>query len=67
MKRKIEKPFLLVLAENSMDEFSKDKAEAFKQLQTNLSVVPIPSGYHFLPITNPIQVANTLKKHILAN
>lgn len=67
LKREIEKPFLLVLAEHSMDEFSKDKVEAFKQLHKNLSVIQIPKGYHFLPITNPIQVATTFKKHILAN
>ncbi|MFC4023264.1 hypothetical protein ACFOUV_05445 [Oceanobacillus longus] len=62
LKQKMEKPFSLLLAEHSMDEFSKEKVEVFKQLHTNLSVIPIPSGYHFLPITNPIQVANTLRK-----
>ncbi|MBP1916312.1 hypothetical protein [Lederbergia galactosidilytica] len=49
-----------------MDEFSKEKVEEFKQLHFNLSVITIPNGYHFLPITNPIQIANAFKKHILA-
>lgn len=65
LKQEIEKPFLLVLAEHSMDEFSKEKVEGFKQLHTNLSVITISGGYHFLPITNPMQVANALKEHIL--
>lgn len=65
LKQKIEKPFLLLLAEHSMDEFSKEKVEEFKQLHFNLSVITIPNGYHFLPITNPIQIANAFKKHIL--
>lgn len=66
LKQKIEKPFLLLLAEDSMDEFSKDKIEAFKQLHTNLSVIRIPNGYHFLPITNSVQVANVLIEHIFS-
>ncbi|WP_156914163.1 hypothetical protein [Paucisalibacillus globulus] len=49
-----------------MDDFSKEKVEAFKKTQMNLSVTLIPNGHHFLPITNPIQVANTLKKHLTA-
>lgn len=66
LNSKIKKPFLLVLAEDGMNEFSKGKIEAFKQLHTNLSVVRIPNGYHFLPITNGVQVANILNEHIFS-
>lgn len=66
LKKKVDKPFLLILAEHSMDDFSKEKVKAYKKTHTNLLVTLISNGYHFLPITNPIQVANTLNKYIPA-
>ncbi len=67
LKQKIEKPFLLILAEQSIDEYSKEKVHVFKNLHPNLSVNLIPDGYHFLPITNPLQVANILKETYASN
>lgn len=64
LKQKIDKPFLLIVAEQSMDDFSKEKVKVYQKLHTNLSVTVISKGHHFLPITNPIQVANTLKEKL---
>lgn len=66
LKQRVEKPFLLLVAEQSMDDFSKEKVKAYKKTHTNLSVILISNGHHFLPITKPIQVADTLKKHLTA-
>jgi pimeloyl-ACP methyl ester carboxylesterase len=62
LKQRVEKPFLLIVAEQSMDDFSKEKVKAYQKLHTNLSVTVISNGHHFLPITNPIQVANTYRE-----
>lgn len=63
LNKKIEKPLLLLLAEHSMDEFSKEKVKDFKKIHTDSSVILVPNGYHFLPITNTLQVANILKEN----
>lgn len=55
-------PLLLLLAEETMDEFSLEKMQLFKNAHPQASVKVIEGGYHFLPITNPWEVAAAMKE-----
>ncbi|GGA90590.1 alpha/beta fold hydrolase [Ornithinibacillus halotolerans] len=61
LKQKVDKPFLLLVAEHSLDDFSNGKVEEFKKVHSDQAVKIISNGHHFLPITNPVEVANILK------
>src|SRR5699024_867399 len=63
LKKRIEKPLFLLLAEHSLDDFNKEKVKSFRELHADSSVILVPNGHHFLPITNSLQVANILKEN----
>jgi pimeloyl-ACP methyl ester carboxylesterase len=55
-------PLSLLVAEESMDEFSREKTQVFKSAFPQAVVKVIPNGYHFLPITNSAEVAKAMKE-----
>ena len=50
-----------MIAENNLDEFSKKKLEDFKMNHPTAKVKVIQNGYHYLPLTNPREVAAFLQ------
>ncbi|MEK5490775.1 alpha/beta hydrolase [Paenibacillus sp. FSL R7-0297] len=57
LKQAADIPLILLLAEESMDEFSLEKMQLFKVAHPDADVKIIGNGYHFLPITNAADVA----------
>ncbi|WNS42912.1 hypothetical protein [Paenibacillus sp. MMS20-IR301] len=54
-------PILLLLAEASMDEFSLEKMRSFQEIHREAKVTVIGNGYHFLPVTNSVEVAAAVR------
>lgn len=62
LKQAADIPLILLLAEESMDEFSLEKMQLFKVAHPDADVKIIGSGYHFLPITNAADVAAAMRE-----
>lgn len=54
-------PFNLLIAKNNLDEISHQKLQQFKNTHSSTKVKVIENGYHFLPITNPKEVAEFIR------
>ncbi|AIQ61046.1 alpha/beta fold hydrolase [Paenibacillus borealis] len=61
LKQATDIPMLLLLAEMSLDEFGLEKMQHFRDTHPEADVRIIGSGYHFLPITNPADVAAAMQ------
>lgn len=56
---------LLLLADDHPDSLLHKKLNRFQERQPNALVEIIPDSYHFLPLTNPSEVAERIRKAIL--
>ncbi|MGE8033709.1 alpha/beta fold hydrolase [Lysinibacillus sp. NPDC093692] len=56
---------LLLLADDHPDSLLHKKLNRFQGRQPNALVEIIPDSYHFLPLTNPSEVAERIRKAIL--
>ncbi|MGE7689053.1 alpha/beta fold hydrolase [Lysinibacillus sp. NPDC097214] len=56
---------LLLLADDHPDSLLDKKLNRFQERQPNAQVEIIPNSYHFLPLTNPGEVAERIRKAIL--
>lgn len=56
---------LLLLADEHTDNLLHKKLDRFQERQPNAQVEIIPNSYHFLPLTNPNEIAERIRKTIL--
>ncbi|MFT9820569.1 alpha/beta fold hydrolase [Lysinibacillus sp. NPDC056185] len=56
---------LLLLADEHSDSLLHKKLNRFQKRQPNAQVEIIPKSYHFLPLTNPNEIAARIRKAIL--
>jgi len=58
-------PVLLLLADQQQDALFYQKITKFQERQPTAIINIIPNGYHFLPLTNPQEVAGLIRHTIL--
>ncbi|MFJ5792153.1 alpha/beta fold hydrolase [Lysinibacillus sp. NPDC093197] len=59
-------PVLLLLADHQQDELLHRKLTNFHERQPTAKIIKVPNGFHFLPLTNPQEVAGWIRNTVLS-